>query len=481
MMPWARASFSEDNFLERLMPDLRREKSERMESCPDAQLLAAFVDEEVSPTVKQTVTAHLAQCAGCSEICARLVSFAQPQTQDAEGQNAEWPNADKRLQNWMDGFLASQAVAGFPPAAEKPQLVPGNVLPKRSSWWGLPWALGSATAVLAILVGGALIAERTGWISTPRQLAKVQIPPPPVLSAPSVGSRPTAPWLALLPAESSAKPSPGTENKVAPKPQASDHPQTASSFAPRNLRSESPDQAAHVYSAPGRPNDRIAAGIGSIPPEGSNPTANPASTNHGASEVARMPSRPVAPNDSIVATGNAPTPAPSRQPTVYGAHATVPSYGTGASGASKYGRLNAASAARLPQNVRIAAGTRLMISTHSLHPQQEGSFEFQGFAVQPIPGNDPAWSAVFAKGTFVSGAGIIQHDRVKLFITRLIMKGVTYNLQGSPSKWTDNTPGTAHGQTLTTEQMLEVWLSWDAVYEKQAEAPPSQSSSVPNP
>src|SRR5262249_46308197 len=135
---------------ERLMPQLRQQSRARMESCPDADLLASFAQDQVSPFVKSAITEHLSQCRECSEICARLLNF---DATNASAQDGEWQNADKRLGNWMEGFLQERA------PKEEPVVTRWTEAPRTSGFWKFGWVLG-AVAVLALAVG-TLVMRRT--------------------------------------------------------------------------------------------------------------------------------------------------------------------------------------------------------------------------------------------------------------------------------------------------------------------------------
>jgi hypothetical protein len=164
MTPW-----TEYNFLERLMPQLRRENGVPMESCPDSELLSAFTEDQVSPFLRDAVAAHLTRCQKCQEIYARLGQFAQA---SVPAQDAEWINAEKRLENWMGGFLHERAKETRSVAKAEPSMpaLRWKDISKAALSWKLGWALGMA-AVLAFAVAGMVLTRRGPVGSAPVQIA----------------------------------------------------------------------------------------------------------------------------------------------------------------------------------------------------------------------------------------------------------------------------------------------------------------------
>ena len=206
MKPWA-----EDNYLERLMPQLQQAKRVNMESCPDSDLLAAYTEDQVSPFVRGAITAHLTHCSECSDVCARLESFARAGVPE---QDREWVNAEKRLDNWAESFLNSLTAK-----SRVQQEVPSSPLLQwkeatraASSFWKLGWAVG-AVAALGLIVGGLLVTKRGTLagihLQGPSQVAVEQAPPAPISNpATSLNSAPA-------PASNSAEFAPAASEAVA--------------------------------------------------------------------------------------------------------------------------------------------------------------------------------------------------------------------------------------------------------------------------
>jgi hypothetical protein len=151
---------AEDDFLEKLAPELRRQRTPRAGSCPDSGLLAAYSEGQVPPSLKETLAAHLKQCPQCAEIFAHLVNFDKP---NAAETSPEWVNAEKRLDIWMDGFLRERANKATPKPSERATSVsPRNSFLKIA----LSWKLGLALAL------GAVIAAIPSYLLTTHRAAQ---------------------------------------------------------------------------------------------------------------------------------------------------------------------------------------------------------------------------------------------------------------------------------------------------------------------
>jgi len=97
--------WSEANFLERLMSPSSQQNIDKKNPCPDSELLAAFSENRVNGFVLGAIAAHLIQCADCADLHHRLLNLAKA---DIQADPAEWRNAEKRLDNWMNTYLRAQ-------------------------------------------------------------------------------------------------------------------------------------------------------------------------------------------------------------------------------------------------------------------------------------------------------------------------------------------------------------------------------------
>jgi hypothetical protein len=161
------ADWREDNFLEKLMPATKPERSR----CPNADAVCAFAENRVANPEREALASHIMQCPRCGELYLRLVQFAQPAEMLPE---SEWAIAEKSLSIWFNGLVRSPQRARFESAplrytvagpraheVENPPSVyelpdPPKLQQPKVSWFsliGAQWAL--AGAVLALVIFGA--------------------------------------------------------------------------------------------------------------------------------------------------------------------------------------------------------------------------------------------------------------------------------------------------------------------------------------
>jgi hypothetical protein len=409
MKPWA-----EDNFLERLMPQLRQVNRVRLESCPDSELLTAFVEDQVAPFVRGAITAHLSTCPECSEVCARLANFARATVPQHE---PEWTNVEKRLDNAMDIFLASKA-------AERNRQPEREVAPHRSlvlRWkeasgkplfsWRLAFA--SAGALALVIVGGVLTLRHT---STPGSLATRQTPAPQIVVS---GTEPAA--QPAVPVTPTNPPAPQTANQTT-RPQVpvrelqkNGQRGSSGSRAPKPRPEHPADQPQVATSAPSAPtvvqspNDRM-------------PGANNATLGRSLSTVPAAVHFPQAPANSGTSSQAAP---------LFSAPATL----------------------------SLAAGERVWIQVSSMTIQPDGTYKFRGSLLRPLG------SSGLPAGAEVSGASSDSVGSLVL-VSEFALQGQRYALANAPAGLTDQAPGAGKAVQFQNGQVWEVLLTLPSTYQK---------------
>jgi len=400
-----------------------------MESCPDSESLSAFTKDQVSPFLRDAIAAHLTRCPKCHEIYERLGQFANA---SIPAQDAEWINAEKRLDNWMGGFLLSRAAESPKPVAEPARVLRWTDVAKAAFSWKLQWAVGAtAFAALAVAVAGLLVAKREWLASTPLQVATRQTPPQIENSAqvPTARTSDARPG-ATKPAEPTLKTAPGTKKNVAPtvsqksaewvskaRPETEPHPSSSSPTG------ESPTQIAQANTPPDSiPNDRIPAGAKATP---------------------SAPSRPVRMGHAAGLAGGSAQSLPANT----GASASTP--------------------ADHPALFRLEAGTRLWIRIVSISRQPDGSFTFRGSLFEPV---SHAGGVLLDQGAELTGSGSIKEGKVTVFVQRFLIRGVPYSLQRASATLSEQMPGAGKALEFKDGQFLEMWLSSTTVYEKVAAA-----------
>jgi hypothetical protein len=422
MKPW-----TEDNFLERLMPQLRRENGAQIESCPDSESLSAFTENQASPFLRDAIAVHLTRCPKCQEIYERLGQFAKA---SIPAQDAEWVNAEKRLDNWMGSFLLSRAAESPKPAAEPARVLRWRDVAKAAFSWKLQWAVG-ATAFAALAVAGLLVAKREWLGSTPVQVATRQAPPQIETSAPVPTARtPDAGRGATKPAEPTLKTAPGTKRNAAP-----------------TVREKSAEQ------------------VGKARPETEPRPSSSSPTGESPTQIVQADTPPdLIPNDRIPAGAKATPSAPSRP--VRMGHAAGLARGSAQSLPANTGA-SASTPADHPALLRLEAGTRLWIRVVSISRQPDGSFTFRGSLFEPV---SLAGGVLLDQGAELTGSGSTKEGKVTVFVQRFLIRGVPYSLQRASATLSEQIPGAGKALEFEKGQFLEMWLSSATVYEKVAAA-----------
>jgi len=149
------SDWNEDNFLERLFPRLREKRAAHGSACPDADALCAFAEDRLEGVARDAIALHVAGCSKCAEVRARLLNFTQA---GLPADEREWADAEKRLGNWMDGFLREQRSPVHPDAKSEPRRAVAAARGGGNWWsaWKLQWILGAVTA-LALLAAAAVL------------------------------------------------------------------------------------------------------------------------------------------------------------------------------------------------------------------------------------------------------------------------------------------------------------------------------------
>lgn len=204
--------WSEDNFLERLTPQLRQKLGGADSPCPDAEALCAVLDGEARQPERDAVVAHLSQCAACAYLGTRLVRFDNEGPTESE---AAWNLTRTRLDNWLEGFLHSEAAR------------PGSARSGGPSWRFFSWVAirgfltsmkivwaSSVVLALGLIVDGALVLKyRVAHMPQVQMAARPTVPPKP--PGMSTGNRKTSPPGESLPKVGNNL-SPNTETTTGP-------------------------------------------------------------------------------------------------------------------------------------------------------------------------------------------------------------------------------------------------------------------------
>lgn len=423
-------SWNEDNFLERLMPILRRNAGAEENSCPDAETLYTVMEGDASGPLREAIVEHVMQCPACAELHSRLLNFNKGSLPEREG---EWKEAQKRLDNWLAEFLSSDAVASRPLEQAK---ACGPVLwwkgiSRAAPPWKMRWAFGVA-AVFVLVIAGVLIVRRKSALTPQVQIAaRTTVPQEPTTNpapAQELVERPNSERRIGQESKAAMHTAPSTANVLTAKAQDSGglrkagglrEPQAASSLPSSGASSTPPTQTAEAYT-PSLPNVRQSSSISS-----------------------RIRSSVPAKAPSMLSTTLAPRPS--------------------APASSVESHVGPKVVTEHPAYLRFEAGTRLWIRLNSVKRQPDGSFTFQGSLLLPV---NRANEVLIDRGTEVNGSGSVIQGRTSLFITELVVQGARYILSGATGATDARPPGTGGAVQFDAGQVLEMWLASASTYEK---------------
>jgi hypothetical protein len=427
-------TWSEANFLERLMPPTQLKSSAKKDPCPEDELLVAFSENRLGGFVWDAVAEHLTRCGECSELQHRLVKFSSA---NAATDQREWGQTEKRLENWMDAFLQTHAAEVPVGEPARPAVVIANREPVRNApSWKFRWAW-SAVAGLAAVACAVIALE-----FVPALLHRGE---------PQVVTQNPAPAAA----------------QVAPKSLAPAEPATTSSASPDSASNTEP--AATVAAHPGKPSKRIdtAARLSSNTPAAQQEITNRdgaklASARQDAAPDEGNPQRN--PADAALSTA---THAASQIASAVGAAITS---ATGDAGDVQASHDNSravpaprpsstATRAALPASISLLDSTPLRIQLTSGSIPSDGSFEFRGALLGP---EIPVIGIALGRDTEIRGVGTVRNGEISVVINDVVIRGVHYPLKAGS--------GAAKAVRVGSGDAMQVSFDQGSVYEKVSRA-----------
>jgi hypothetical protein len=453
-------TWTEANYLERLRAPLKDAYEASASSCPDADMMGAYVENTATEFVRKAVENHLRTCADCRELAAQLAEFdaagnEAPAAMSAALQ-AEWVNAEKRLDIAAEDFVRTAEVDFRKAARVAPA---AGAATEREAAWQFPWGKTAwSVAAVAILVAAGFFLMRKNGASDTAQVA--------------------APSGAAAPSAAPATPSPnasGDAEKVAPPIAVANNTGSNGTATPtvndsNGVRVEPETPAAHA--APSGTAKHTAPKHAAA--ENAPVVASNAATDTGGNVPAAAPSTNAAPNASepnAVASNAAPpaasAPAPSSSAsgggTLGGFHSSFGSHATNtAAGRPR----SVAAGAPLPQSIQLSAGTRVWIVYRNVTHRSDSSFAFTGNLLEPITGTG---STPLAKDTEIDGEGAAVNGKTSLTVEQIVIRGVRYQLKNSSGAVTQGSAGGGEAVTFNAGQVQELWLAGPATYEKAAD------------
>jgi hypothetical protein len=446
---------NEDNFLEEIMPLLR--KKQGPDWCPDAAMLCALAEDNTTEAVKDAFAVHKAVCPACANLFERLRSFDEagsvnvPTRALVAFEEPEWSQTERLLDNWLESFLASEAPV--PAVSRVKQPGPGF-------WWQrLIESLGSLqtrwmlvpAATLALVVC-SFLAGRISVRRTPQVITKAVPPKEAIADA-------TTPPTAIQDIPSERKAITGQQDSQAPPA----HPPLAQ---PNHIVSDGLRMMKSVHgsgASRGRgetaiiaPPTSTSAEVSSSPVIASPPPPAP-------TEAKAVPAPPYTAPKSDTASSDIPG-----RPVNLGAFPAVPTAGLRSVVAPRTGSPSAfvekpqPPAIPAPAEVSLAADTRVWISLKSIRQRGMGVSEFSGALLLPVV---QSGAMVLDRGTQVSGTVRVRQGKASVQITEFVSNGARYRLKGTGGE--ANTRGeTGPAVKFDAGKVLETWIVSASIFGK---------------
>lgn len=439
--------WNEDNFLEKLLAEARQQPGADRGPCPDAETLCAGLEGDAPAPLREFVLDHLRHCRDCAELQNRLLNFGTRTSPEPE---AAWKETSKRLDIWLEGFLASEMARSRGSKAV--------AVSRKRSRFGLFWSLfqsrrlawGLGVAALLLLAGDAVLMfelrrEQPGHVQVGASQAA-----PPLAQIPSPGGE-----SGLGKASEGAKnhPQGRTEEALKPpqqhaRPQVGEHPAVTAPY--ETARTNPPQRAGRPVSIPRLPNLY-------------NPTVTP-------------PAQPslVIPQDHQPPILTAQAVPPPAQPAataspgpLAGPQETVIARNRPRSGASMLGPAMAAarpSAVAPPRpSLQLDPTAHLLVVLSTAERLPDGSFDFRGTLLLPVVHAGPV---PLDRGAEVVGAGQTRDGQTSLAVMEFVVQGTHYMLKKGSGAMKAQTPGTGGAVQFERSQVLEMWPVTSLVYEK---------------
>jgi len=439
--------WNEDNFLERLLAKAREQHGADRGPCPDAETLCAGLEGDAPAPLREFFLDHLRHCRDCAELQNRVLNFG---TQTSSEPEAAWKETSKRLDIWLEGFLASEMARlhGSKPVAVSRERSRSGLFWSLFQSRRLAWGLG--VAALLLLAGDAVLMFELRL----EQPGHVQ-----------VAGRPAAPPLAQIPSQGGesglGKASEGAENlpqgrtEEAPKapqrhagPQVGEHSAVTAPY--ETARTNPPHRAERPGSIPRLPNLYNPTVL---------PPAQPSLVNPQDHQPPILTAQTVPPPPQPAATASLGPPAGPLE-TVTARHR--PRFGA-AMLSPAMAAARPAAVAPPPPSLQLDPSSHLLVVLSTAERLPDGSFEFRGTLLLPVAHAGPV---PLDRGAEVVGAGQTRDGQTSLAVMEFVVQGAHYMLKEGSGAMKAQTPGTGGAVQFERSQVLEMWPLASLVYEK---------------
>jgi hypothetical protein len=430
-------TWSEANFLERLMPPTRLKSGAKKDPCPEDELLVAFSENRLGGFVWDAVAEHLTRCSECSELQHRLLKFSSASVATDQ---ADWGQVEKRLESWMDAFLQSHAADVVVSERVKPALaIAGGEPVMIAPSWKFRWAWSAVVGLAAVACAVVVLEFVPALLHRGEPQIAMQTP---TSAAPQVAAQSVP---AAEPATTSSE-SRGT--------------QSAAKIAAPATRAASEDERLESSGS--------AARVGSSTPVARREAANRSGANLASARVANAPPSteptPVSPADAApgTATRAASQLASAAGEAISSASGEAPPSQDSSRAVAGSRASSAGTRATLPASISLLENTPIRIQLTSGSIPSDGSFEFRGALLEPAIPAIPVIGMVLGRDTEIRGAGAVQNGEISVVIREVIIRGVHYPLKAGS--------GAAKAVRVGTGDAMQVSFDQGSVYEKVSRA-----------
>jgi len=400
---------------------------------------------------------HASGCPDCRDLQQRMERFDAP---TVTGDDAEWKQTERRLDNWLESFLASDAAVHHERdrvRASRLHLFWARLTgPNALRRW--QWALVPAIA-LALVVGsfmaGRVSVRRAPHVTAEVQRLPVTIIPPRTVAEQNASEEPTGKSRGSQPAQIPPKLAQGG---------------TIASSAPRRIGPPSaaptePQGGVHptetAVLAPPTPRNPEKTPISSAPeplqgPPGESATISPSVQGGRAVETAETSSaaRSIASVRPGVLPSSRATPSGLRSIVASRGVANVPE-----------ARKEQPPAVPAPPLIKLDAGTRVWITLKSIHPRADGVSEFRGLVLLPVT---QSGATLLGRNTEVSGTMTVRNGKRSVQILEFLSAGARYKLRGASGEANLRLLGAGEVVQFDAGRVLETWMAVVSTYETQS-------------
>ena len=407
---------------------------------------------------------HASGCPDCRDLQQRMERFDAPMISDDN--DADWKQTEKRLDNWLESFLASDAAVHH--ERDRVRVSRLRLFWTRLTGQGvfrqLRWAL-VPVATLALVIC-SFVAGRVSVHRAPQVTAEVQrvpvtiIPPRAVVEQSASETEPTGKSQGPRTAQTRLKPEEG--GSIASSAPRRIGPSAVSPNAPHD-GTRPTDTAVLALPAPSNPEKTQASSppepLQAPPGESASVTpTSPSGRSTGAVETAAS-ARPCitclrvssarpngavqTPKASVVAAPSVGPAGPGAPEATAGHSQTIPA----------------------PPVIRLDAGTRVWITLRSVRPRADGVSEFRGVVLLPVT---QSGATLLGRNTEVSGTMTVTNGKRSVQILEFLSAGAHYRLSGATGEANLRLLGAGEVVQFDAGRVLETWMATVSTYEKQS-------------